>query len=67
MPQAGLVCRDDGTSEVLFQRIEDPHAAEPSAGDQYAIRFLRAGRAHLLVKRLYLLLESHSLPVQFAR
>src|SRR6476646_10158781 len=48
MPQAGLVRRDDGTLRVALQRIENTHATKPSAGDQDAIRLLRAGHSHLL-------------------
>ena len=51
MPQARLVRRDDGTLQVALQRIENTHATKPSAGDQDAIRLLRAGHSHLLVQR----------------
>jgi len=47
--QAGLVRCDDRASQVLFQRIDDAHTADPGPGDQHAIRFLRAGRAYLLI------------------
>src|ERR1700722_811480 len=67
MPQAGLVRRDDGTLQVALQRIENTHAAKPSAGDQDAIRLLGAGHSHLLVQRFDRLLDAHTLPIQLAR
>jgi hypothetical protein len=48
-------------SQVLFQRTDDAHTAEPGPGDQHAIRFPRAGRAHLLIQRRYFLNESYPL------
>ena len=66
MPQAGLVRRDDGTLQVAFQRIENTHATKPGAGDQDAIRLLRASHSHLLVW-FDRLLDAHTLPIQLAR
>src|SRR3954453_9454414 len=59
MPQAGLVRRDDRTSQVALQRIENAHATKPGAGDQDAIGLPRAGRSHLLVQRFDRLLGGH--------
>src|SRR3984957_10695151 len=67
MPKAGLVRRDDGTLQVALQCIENTRATKPSAGDQDAIRLLRAGRSHLLVQRFDRLLDAHTLPIQLAR
>ena len=67
MPQAGLVRRDDGTLQVALQRIENTHATKPSAGDQDAIRLLRASHSHLLVQGFDRLLDGHTLAIQLTR
>src|ERR1051326_8956322 len=59
MPQAGLVRRNDGTSQVAFQRIENTHATKSGAGDQDAIGLPRAGRSNLPVQRFDRLLDAH--------
>ena len=49
-PQAGLISGHHRPAEILFEGLQNRHAAKTGAGYQYAVGHWRTGGADLLVQ-----------------